>query len=85
MDLSEDHKPTDAPELCRIKQAGGEVGADARVNGGLNVSRALGDHFYKKNSCLPLAEQMITAMPDVRVRDISEEDEFIVLACDGIW
>ena len=83
--MSEDHKPTDAPELCRIKQAGGEVGTDGRVNGGLNVSRAIGDHFYKKNSCLPLAEQMITAMPDVRIRDISDEDEFIVLACDGIW
>lgn len=28
---------------------------------------------------------MVTAYPDVSVHDISEDDEFIVIACDGIW
>ena len=40
--MSVDHKPTDLPELERIKRAGGQVGVDARVNGGLNLSRAIG-------------------------------------------
>ena len=44
-----------------------------------------GDHFYKENQSLPLEEQMITAMPDVRTRTITEDDEFFVVACDGIW
>ena len=44
-----------------------------------------GDHFYKENQSLPLEEQMITAMPDVRMRAITEDDEFFVVACDGIW
>ena len=44
-----------------------------------------GDHFYKENTGLPLEEQMITAMPDVQSRDLEAGDEFIVLACDGIW
>jgi len=42
VDMSLDHKPTDSPELERIVRAGGQVGADSRVNGGLNLSRAIG-------------------------------------------
>lgn len=86
VDLSVDHKPEDPIELKRITGAGGKVTADGRVNGGLNLSRALGDHMYKKRSDLSPAEQMITALPDVKAVDLREgEDEFIVLACDGIW
>ena len=44
-----------------------------------------GDHFYKGNSSLPLAEQMITAMPDIETLRITDDEEFIFLACDGIW
>ena len=42
MELSQDHKPEDEPELKRIKNAGGKVTPDGRVNGGLNLSRAIG-------------------------------------------
>jgi len=70
----------------RIVKAGGEVTSDGRVNGGLNLSRALGDHAYKQNMVLPPHEQMISALPDVRHITIDpEKDEFMVLACDGIW
>ena len=44
-----------------------------------------GDHFYKENDTLPLEEQMITAMPDVMYRELLADDEFIIIACDGIW
>jgi hypothetical protein len=33
------------------------------VKGGLNLSRAFGDHQYKQNRKLPLFEQMVTAKP----------------------
>ena len=46
--MSEDHKPTDEAELARIQRAGGHVGADGRVNGGLNLSRAIGIRFNTK-------------------------------------
>lgn len=46
--MSVDHKPDDPEELKRIKMAGGQV-MDGRVNGNLNLSRALGDHEYKQN------------------------------------
>lgn len=42
VDMSVDHKPTDQSELHRIMKAGGHVGVDQRVNGGLNLSRAIG-------------------------------------------
>lgn len=72
--------------MDRIVKAGGEVTSDGRVNGGLNLSRALGDHAYKQNMVLPAQEQMISALPDVRHITIDpEKDEFMVLACDGIW
>ena len=44
-----------------------------------------GDHFYKENKSLPLEEQMITAMPDIQTRVLTDDDEFFVVACDGIW
>lgn len=42
VDLSFDHKPEDDLERTRIEKAGGKVTADGRVNGGLNLSRAIG-------------------------------------------
>ncbi|XP_057377745.1 protein phosphatase 1G-like [Daphnia carinata] len=83
--LSADHKPEDEPERSRIERAGGVVTGDGRVNGGLNLSRAIGDHAYKQNSQLGPREQMITALPDIQSIDLEEGDDFIVLACDGIW
>uniref|UniRef100_A0A3Q2QKV7 protein-serine/threonine phosphatase n=1 Tax=Fundulus heteroclitus TaxID=8078 RepID=A0A3Q2QKV7_FUNHE len=44
-----------------------------------------GDHFYKRNKSLPPEEQMISAMPDVKVLTLNEDHDFMVIACDGIW
>ncbi|KAG8238083.1 hypothetical protein J437_LFUL018101 [Ladona fulva] len=74
MDMSVDHKPEDEEECKRIVQAGGDVTAEGRVNGGLNLSRALGEQCPND------------ALPDVRkIKLRRDEDEFMVLACDGIW
>lgn len=83
--MSLDHKPGHYAEALRIIGAGGSISDDGRVNGGLNLSRALGDHSYKTNVELCAEEQMITALPDVQKLIITPEDEFMVLACDGIW
>ncbi|BHF82896.1 Protein phosphatase 1G [Sparganum proliferum] len=86
VDLSTDHKPEDAAEKARIVAAGGTVTADGRVNDGLNLSRALGDHTYKCRKDLKLADQMISALPDVTKTElIPGNDDFLVIACDGIW
>lgn len=85
VEMSFDHKPEDEIEFERIRKAGGRVSADGRVNGGLNLSRAIGDHGYKMNKELKPEEQMISAMPDIKKLTLSGQDEFMVLACDGIW
>uniref|UniRef100_T1JKV7 protein-serine/threonine phosphatase n=1 Tax=Strigamia maritima TaxID=126957 RepID=T1JKV7_STRMM len=86
IEMSRDHKPEDDLERNRIENAGGSVTLDGRVNGGLNLSRAIGDHSYKKNEKLDAKEQMISALPDIRTLTIdSQQDEFMVVACDGIW
>jgi len=56
------------------------------VNGGLNLSRAIGDHTYKQTPSLELKDQMISSFPDIRTLQLEQgKDEFMVLACDGIW
>ncbi|PPR07801.1 hypothetical protein CVT26_014986 [Gymnopilus dilepis] len=82
--LSFDHKPTNDLERMRITRAGGYV-EYGRVNGNLALSRALGDFEFKKNYSIGPEAQVITANPDVTCHEITDEDEFLVLACDGIW
>jgi protein phosphatase 1G len=86
--LSHDHKPSHVTERERIVAAGGfvsEIGGICRVNGNLSLSRAIGDLRYKTNTELDPAAQIITAEPDIETIDLIEEDDFMVLACDGIW
>lgn len=85
IELSTDHKPEDEDEFSRIEKAGAKVTDNGRVNGGLNLSRALGDHVYKQNKSLLPEDQAITANPELREMELNKEDEFLVLACDGIW
>ncbi|KAI0304431.1 phosphatase 2C-like domain-containing protein, partial [Multifurca ochricompacta] len=82
--LSFDHKPGNESERKRILAAGGYI-EYGRVNGNLALARALGDFEFKKNYSLTPDKQIITSNPDVTVHDITEDDEFFVLACDGIW
>jgi serine/threonine protein phosphatase PrpC len=63
--LSLDHKPMNPEELYRIVNAGGFVNSFGRINGNLNLSRSIGDLKYKQGSHLPMAQQMITAEPDI--------------------
>lgn len=51
--------------------------------GNLALSRALGDFEFKKNYSMSPERQVITADPDVTCHEITEDDEFLVLACDG--
>lgn len=80
--LSEDHKPQLEAEKNRIVAAGGFVDF-GRVNGNLALSRAIGDFEFKKVAELPPEAQIVTAFPDVEQHDLTDEDEFLVLACDG--
>jgi serine/threonine protein phosphatase PrpC len=53
--------------------------------GNLALSRAFGDFEFKQNDTLPPELQAVTCEPDIIQHDRTEQDEFLVLACDGIW
>lgn len=82
--LSEDHKPEDPIEKKRIFTAGGYI-MEGRINGNLNLSRAIGDFGFKSNPGLKPNEQLISAEPDIVSRELTHEDQFIVMGCDGVW
>ncbi|CAN6688305.1 unnamed protein product [Malus baccata var. baccata] len=81
VELSKDHKPNCASERIRIEKLGGVV-YDGYLNGQLSVARALGDWHMKgsKGSLCPLS-----AEPELEETILSEEDEFLILGCDGLW
>ncbi|KAF8672122.1 PP2C protein [Rhizoctonia solani] len=83
-ELSFDHKPQNPSETARITAAGGYVEFN-RVNGNLALSRAIGDFEFKQNYAIQPEQQIVTSNPDITEHDITDEDEFIILACDGIW
>ena len=81
---TEDHKPYCPLEKERIESAGGSVTIQ-RINGSLAVSRALGDFSYKGAENRTPCQQMVSPEPEVCVVERSPADEFLVLACDGVW
>jgi len=56
-----------------------------RVDGNLNLSRAIGDHIYKVNEELPSTEQMVINLPEIHTETIDKDTDFLIIACDGIW
>lgn len=54
------------------------------MTGNLALARALGDFDYKKNASLRPEAQIITSDPEIMEHQITEEDEFIIIACDGM-
>mmetsp|Transcript_3235 Transcript_3235/g.9878 ORF Transcript_3235/g.9878 Transcript_3235/m.9878 type:complete len:281 (-) Transcript_3235:69-911(-) len=76
-----DHKATDPLECKRVIEAGGQIIND-RVNGMLAMTRALGDHLLK----MPvLLNDVVSNVPDITSTDLTGQDSFIILACDGLW
>ena len=54
------------------------------MNGGLAVSRALGDWHYKSYR-LDADKMAVSSYPDVHVYEINQDTKFLIIACDGIW
>uniref|UniRef100_A0A5B7BTW0 protein-serine/threonine phosphatase n=1 Tax=Davidia involucrata TaxID=16924 RepID=A0A5B7BTW0_DAVIN len=79
--MSQDHRPSYLPERQRVEELGGYI-EYGYLNGELAVTRALGDWHMKSlhGSASPL-----TAEPDVQRVLLTEDDEFLILGCDGIW
>ncbi|PKK77171.1 PP2C-domain-containing protein [Rhizophagus irregularis] len=63
-------------EIERIREAGGFISHDCLVNGEVNDSRSFG-HFH--------LTPIINANPSIEKINLSEQDEFIILATHGLW
>eukprot|EP01027_Heterolobosea_sp_BB2_P008107 GEZU01012036.1.p1 GENE.GEZU01012036.1~~GEZU01012036.1.p1 ORF type:complete len:427 (+),score=65.07 GEZU01012036.1:254-1534(+) len=77
--LTIDHKPDLPRERQRIEQRGGCVGnvfGVWRVNYSLAMTRALGDKYLYP---------IVDAEPEIIKRELSLDDEFLILATDGVW
>ncbi|XWS61305.1 hypothetical protein CRYUN_Cryun07bG0114700 [Craigia yunnanensis] len=76
--LSCDHKPDRTDEMERVEAAGGRVinWNGLRVLGVLATSRSIGDQFLKP---------FVICKPEVTVRELTNRDEFMILASDGLW
>ncbi len=73
--LTRDHKADDDDEVKRIEDAGGFIMRN-RVLGILAVARSLGDHGMK---------EFVIGKPFLSETDLEDCDEFVVVACDGLW
>lgn len=74
--ISRKHDPFDRTETSRIRTAEGFISPAGLVNDEVEVSRAFG--------CYHLFPP-INARPDVFVYELSEMDEFVIIANRGLW
>lgn len=84
IDLSTDHKPALDYEKERILKAGSTITPEGRIDGNLNLSRAIGDLRYKKKDLKP-EEHPVTSFPEITKTPLTEDVDFVVMGCDGIW
>ncbi|XP_074643762.1 protein phosphatase 1E-like [Tubulanus polymorphus] len=78
VEIMSPHKPEREDEKLRIEALGGCVlwYGTWRVNGGLSVSRAIGDIKHKP---------YVSSDADVATLPLEGSEDYIVLACDGLW
>ncbi|KXT14282.1 hypothetical protein AC579_1269 [Pseudocercospora musae] len=74
--ITRKHDPAEATERQRIREAGGFVSRQGKLNDQLDISRAFG--FIQLAPC-------VIAAPHVSKLDIKESDEMILLASRELW
>ncbi|GFY76536.1 hypothetical protein TNIN_251711 [Trichonephila inaurata madagascariensis] len=77
--VTDPHKPERMDEKKRIEDVGGEITSHTgvpRVNGILAVTRALGDPDHKR---------YISSEPEITTIELDGTEDFLILACDGLW
>ena len=79
--ISQDHTANVPSEASRIVGAGGTVkparDGSLRVGGVIEVTRSIGDRLLKNFG--------LTSVPETHEVELSEDDEFFVMASDGVW
>jgi protein phosphatase 1G len=82
--LNKEHQTIIESERNRIIKSGSII-TKCRINGILNLTRAIGDLNFKSNKKLKRHEQSVISLPEItKIEDI-EGIDFIIMGCDGIW
>jgi serine/threonine protein phosphatase PrpC len=81
--ITTDHKAADPHEVKRVNALGGYIFL-GRVDGTLAVSRAFGDYEFLVKGMEPL-RTYVSPEPDVFTRPIEPDDQFLIMASDGLW
>ncbi|OZJ04056.1 hypothetical protein BZG36_03569 [Bifiguratus adelaidae] len=76
VEISQKHIALNPSETSRIRQAGGYVSTTGLLNDELAVSRNFG-HFH--------LNPVLNANPYISAIELSEQDEFVILANRGLW
>lgn len=83
--MSKDHRPCCKNERARIESLGGFV-EYGYLNGQLAVTRALGDwHLEGMKQSSNIGGGPLSAEPELELITLTREDEFLIIASDGIW
>ncbi|PHJ16139.1 protein phosphatase 2c domain-containing protein, partial [Cystoisospora suis] len=72
---------TNADEQQRVREEGGHYDTDGYLNGAIGVSRAFG--AFDKNEGHKLSG--LSCEPQIHRETIRREDEFMIIACDGVF
>jgi len=100
VELTSDHKPSRPDEAARVRAAGGFI-LHKRVMGELAITRAFGDKSFKmgikamlendaeelatNDEAKDLSAPLVSAEPEIASMVLSHSDEFLLLACDGLF
>jgi serine/threonine protein phosphatase PrpC len=75
--MTVDAKPTNRVEYERLRSRGLTINSDGRISRKLAVARTLGDFWC--------SEKGLYVEPDVREFEIEDEEDSLIVACDGLW
>ena len=82
--LNREHQVVIEEEKERVIKSGATI-QGYRINGMLNLTRAIGDIRFKKDKNLKRNEQSVLAFPEITRIDDIKNIEFIIMGCDGVW
>jgi serine/threonine protein phosphatase PrpC len=82
--LNKEHQTIIESEKERVLKSGAKI-VGYRINGMLNLTRAIGDLKFKANFSLKRHEQSVIALPEITKIEDTDGIDFIIMGCDGVW
>ena len=82
--LNKEHQIIIESEKDRVLKSGATI-SGYRINGMLNLTRAIGDLKFKSNPNLKRHEQSVIAVPEITKIEYTDDIDFIIMGCDGVW